>query len=51
MRIGDYHVIIGLNQLETAKYKGFRKIWSYDFLQRNSQSIAERSKNLIRYLS
>ena len=40
IRIGDYHVIIGLNQLETAKYKGFRKIWSYDFLQRNSQNIS-----------
>ena len=46
VREGDYHVIIGLNQLETAKCKGFRKIWSYVFLQRNSQNTAERSKKL-----
>ena len=31
LREGDYHVIIGLNQLETAKCMGFRKIWSYVF--------------------
>ena len=34
-RIGDEFVIIGLNQLETSKYKGFRRIWSYEYLQRN----------------
>ncbi len=42
MSKGDDFVIIGLNQLETAKIKGFQKIWSYDFLQRSKHRTSER---------
>ena len=42
MRIGDDFVIIRLNPLETAKYKGFQEIWSYDFLQRSKHKTSER---------
>ena len=40
--IGDDFVIIRLNQLEAAKYKGFQRIWSYEFLQRSNHKTSER---------
>ena len=46
IRTGDDFVIIGLNQLETAKHKGFQRIWSYEFLQRSKHRSSERSKKL-----
>ena len=42
LRRGDDFVIIGLNQVKTAKTKGFQKIWSYDFLQRSKHKTSER---------
>ena len=42
MRVGDDFVIIGLNQVKTAKIKGFQKIWFYDFLQRSKHKTLER---------